>query len=734
MQRAALTLIFSSLLACTATPSPGAAPGVPPAASGDANAVATPLREAPASRVELVVRDGLDRRVTRDELAASYPVTYGAGLGYDPLTATGVDALQASSLALSPPELEALARRGFVVTDRRAAPHFLGGYGDIYHADLPVYVTADAILYALHAGFDALLARAEEEHLAPALARWLDGARAQVALSSLGASEPAADVDLYLGVAAALLAESPGALDPTHRSLVDRAAAASGPASVTLYGSERVVDFSQFRPRGHYTRSPALARYFRAVVWLGREGLRLTDLDAAGRRVVRRRQVAAAFALRGALTPELHAAWAAIEGALAGAVGEPDDLTLSTLGALVERLGVPLDAADDAAVVAAIDAVRGESPRVAGSILRGGDGATAAQPVYFSALARRYSPDAMALSSVVYDRVGGGAVRRMMPDPLDAAFASLANDHALELLGASLARHDYATDLRRARVLVDAHERAYWEGSLGAGWLHALRALSPGASLADAGTLPAVARTRAWSTRLLQAQMASWAEYRHDTIAYVAQSYTGTVACSYPDGYVDPYPTFYARVERWAETGRRWARALPPPAVAWRGVGAAAEGWFERLGATASTLRAMAEHERTGAPFTAEQVAFLNRAVRVSPGCGAASAVDGWYTDLFLAGDRTVALRAVVADIHTQPTDEAGADVGRVLHVATGRPRMMVVTVENCTGPHAYVGFVSSYFERTTSGYERLDDDAWRRVIAREHPPEVPWLAPLVAR
>ena len=61
-----------------------------------------------------------------------------------------------------------------------------------------------------------------------------------------------------------------------------------------------------------------------------------------------------------------------------------------------------------------------------------------------------------------------------------------------------------------------------------------------------------------------------------------------------------------------------------------------------------------------------------------------------------------------IADVHTQPTDAYGAPVGRVLHVATGMPRTMVVTVETCTGPRAYVGLASSYFERVTDLMSRI--------------------------
>src|SRR5450631_2823061 len=40
-----------------------------------------------------------------------------------------------------------------------------------------------------------------------------------------------------------------------------------------LYGRSRFVDWSQFRPRGHYVRNAALEAYFRAMMWMGRVDL-----------------------------------------------------------------------------------------------------------------------------------------------------------------------------------------------------------------------------------------------------------------------------------------------------------------------------------------------------------------------------------------------------------------------------------------------------------------------------
>ena len=65
-----------------------------------------------------------------------------------------------------------------------------------------------------------------------------------------------------------------------------------------------------------------------------------------------------------------------------------------------------------------------------------------------------------------------------------------------------------------------------------------------------------------------------------------------------------------------------------------------------------------------------------------------------------------------IADVHTQPTDENGNLVGRVLHVGTGMLNLGVFLAEspsNGFAPTAFVGPVMSYYEYTTENFERYD-------------------------
>src|SRR5690606_5569348 len=77
-------------------------------------------------------------------------------LGFDPLGAANLAIVQASNLALNEAETQRLAENGFVISERRRFPSFVHGYETIYAEDLPVYLSADSILHAVHRSYDEI--------------------------------------------------------------------------------------------------------------------------------------------------------------------------------------------------------------------------------------------------------------------------------------------------------------------------------------------------------------------------------------------------------------------------------------------------------------------------------------------------------------------------------------------------------------------------------------------------
>lgn len=620
----------------------------------------------------------------------------------------------------------ALAAHGFYIDPTQSAGGFHLGYNEIFQHDQPVYFTADAIAHALHASFDDILAELERAYLIDSLDTLVDELRTRLARFKDADATARADLELYLGVAAALLSEDAVASEAKPQpgmpaAALDLAAQlrkATGTTTIALFGAPMQIDESMFKPRGHYSYDPRLQRYFRAFTWLGRTELRLATREDNKPWEVNRRALAAARLLRRCFSARAQTAWTTVNRTLGGFVGPPDSMSFPGLGAGLDALH-----SDDGAAVAA--AFEGAAKQHILSQLQRPD----QQSISFIALGQRYVFDSDVLGSVVY---GALQQKRMMPSPLDVGAAVFHNPEATRLLAPELKAYRYGDALAAVTRKGDSAGDALWHGSLGHEWLLALRGLSQ----PDRGNkLPWPLRGEAWNRRLLQSQLASWAELRRDTILYAKQSFTGEAMCKFPDAYVDPYPQFFAAMTELAHHAAALVEALPNDA-AHAELRAHVKGYFAKFAAATTHLGAMAERERDGKPLLLADLDFMNQAVSIKVqggGCVPMYTPLGWYADLYYDRSDVLWQRPTIADVHTQPTDADGNPVGRILSVATGRPRLIVIELPTSHGPQLFRGYVSSYYELTTKNYERLDDDEWTRRL-NQHAEEVPWVTPLLVK
>lgn len=673
-------------------------------------------------------------------LSQRYPHPYlKTPLGFDPSQSSSLATLQKSPLALDARELGVLAEKGFVISDRLSSPSFLMLYAEAYKHHLPVYVTADSLLHAFHKSYDSILQAVEESVLLPLTKRMLLSLRRSLA-DHRGDSQAREDLDIFLAVALSLLEARPmhpvAGADPGVLRHLLQLTHSESMEDIELFGTRRIFDFSQLKPRGHYDRSESLTRYFQAMMWLGRADFRLVDTSCHGERTFRRRELEAAVLLASLLERRAQKQWDLIDQILSTFTAPKDQMDVRDVqsfarglagGSLSRLRKVPDEAIQERLLSPTVTQQKIASyPRYKCNE----PDSPLALSVSFALFPQRHSPESEVMSRVTHDRI---AAPRQLPVPLDVAFAALENDQAGELLAPELLRWEYEDDLIRSREQVSRPS----DGGLYLGWIDALRALSVAPGEFDG--LPVVARTEPWGRRLIQTQLASWAELRRDTILYAKQSY-GTILCEYPDGYVDPYPKFYARMAEMARSGQRLTKTLGVLGPVFdcrdrhliedrecRNLFARIGEYFGRLLDTSLILGDMARREREGLRLEPAQVEFLNRAVSASPICGG-YVTDGWYAHLFFDQDTSVEFSPTIADVHTDPNDSP-----RVLYVGTGAPRLMAVAIESGNDSRVYVGPVSSYYE-LVGGLQRFTDDTWREQLLASPRREVPWVRDMVVQ
>ena len=153
------------------------------------------------------------QNLTTDQLQSLHPAgTFSAGTHTVCSSAQYFDSINLR-YNLTAAEQSLLNKNGFVVTERLKPYSFANGYLQIYSYDLPVFVSTDAILHALHMSCDALLMQVETNVLSEKLDTLLSALHNQ--LPSIATRYPSTsmknmldDIDIYLTVPQRLLGES----------------------------------------------------------------------------------------------------------------------------------------------------------------------------------------------------------------------------------------------------------------------------------------------------------------------------------------------------------------------------------------------------------------------------------------------------------------------------------------------------------------------------------------------
>lgn len=666
-------------------------------------------------------------------------------------------------LGLGAADVAKLSENDFILIEPESEQSFPSAYYRLYARDLPLLITTDSILHAFHHSYDKILLELESGYLAGRLDLVLSGCHEALAEDVADSVPPELnasyrDVDLYLAVARNLLAGSEaGELtiptvmgqDAQARVLIGgiNSANNAGVTPTALHGDRRRIDFTQFRPRGHYTKTPALQRYFRSMMWLGRAdcGWDVSQTASASGSVTEdvRELQGTAILVQLLSSSGCLQVWQRTEDLLSFMVGKPDNLGVTdVLQALEES---EIEATEDLLDVAKLHRLQNALQRSVSSeqrirsqvLFKSADSTQPAKPpIVFQFFGQRFVLDSQILSEVVYDSI---PARRMMPTGLDV-MAGLGNDLATRLLEPELGRWDYGEQLASLRASVDDLPKTYWRNHVYGGWLEALRCLDR--DLTGQASLPRIFRSEAWQRKQLQTQLASWSELRHDTVLYAKASYS-VPDCEVPLAYVEPYPEFFDGLARLSRLAADRLGTVPPMRKpVRRGLFGARElsrddsysEFFRRMARHMDTLRDIAQKEVNGDPLSDEEIGFLQKTIsqkgNVLFGSGAleVKTYDGWYTQLMYSygEEEQDTWKATIADVHTDPQGH------QVLEVGVGKVGFCVAAISLADQSCIFAGPVYSYYEFSQPTDRRLTDSEWQVKLRHNPPSRLPFIQPLL--
>ncbi len=669
----------------------------------------------------------------------------------------------------------------FIEDPNRNYDLFEDAYSNLDGNDVPILVTSDSVLHTYHIFFGDTLRKIEEEYLfgdvlgltQALLSKAWD--RYNKTADNISTQEICRKELGFFSVAMALL-------DPTFEpnasvaedveaelALIEAHAGIKPSPMFSPYDPSDVFtiwdeagqnpqgmteDYSQYIPRGHYTHSETLKRYFKAMMWYGRIPFQFGNAEMSRIGILICHDLANEFhngELLRVILPEdgsyahrqgndlnwtqefngrAHLLWDRIYNITEKFVGEADDITWRELVPVVsEHYGSTIDYSllmdEDIMVDFKKDASTLRKPTILSGLHKTDWGDFENTTHGFRFMGQRYIPDSEMFTNLVYGNVGLYEGTRD-PQPFTCGYVPNAGDCRVFPRGLDVFAV-FGSDISK-KVIVEEGDDEFsgyydnredleeqfsnltdddWSANMYMGWLYSIKDLSDPVIEEQ---YPQFMRSENWSRVKLNTQLASWASLRHDTILYAKQSYTeASDSCGEPGDPPPPPPIIKGYVEPTIELYERLSSLTVLTKDLLNGQNALSSEREQELTSFVNVLnklKTLSEKELNGEELTEAEYKWIQNFG------GSLSSLTG---NAEPKGKKTT----IIADVHTD------VNSGQVLEEGLGTIDYVVVAVQRPDGSWSLcIGPAYSYYEFKHPMSDRLTDEKWREMLSGANPPE----------
>jgi len=704
---------------------------------------------------------------------------------------------------------------------------FVAYYQAIKQRDLPIFITTDSLLHFYHIFFDTTLMKLERELLYPDLwqmsKEFFDDALLQYQNSSGDLKEAAKRNVAYFAVALELL--KPKTNQVATRENIKKEIECDGPEDYCnkiisnslkegkffgFFNKEEVKkynfetpdfvkdlvkkeleliekhegwefspifiykeDYSQYVPRGHYTKSEKLKNYFKAMMWYGRmtalinsspilkkgESMCSSQLDGIISQYDAKIQTlqASLIASKFSQSKDIQEKWTRIYAITSFFVGFSDDLGPYEYSAALKSLFKgeiePKQLEEKYSEIREVLLSLPYNPKIYGGLgscklfipcpplsdkdiqeLKVQEKRLLEATKGFRLMGQRFTIDSWLFSEIISPHSGeyignkaslpftsieasieGCSEKRLVrgfPRGLDL-MALLGSKRAKEILTelGDNQYSDYEKKFSELKSHIDSLSSDDWFQNLYWGWLYVLKSL-----LNEFGEgYQTFMQTKAWQDKNLNTALASWTQLKHDTILYIKQSYTVAEGGGFEElpivGYVEPVPEFYARLLALTKMTKIGLERLVPQEELEK---LKIENSLNRFSEILERLLEISKKELENKLLEEEDYSFIKNFGNILESLIEIVAEGEVDTDIFKT--------TLIADVHTE------SNTGKVLEEGVGYIKTLVVAYKLPQG-HILMGVgpVFSYYEFKQSMEDRLTDESWRKMLETKPPKEPEW-------
>lgn len=604
---------------------------------------------------------------------------------------------------------ELLAKNGFVVIPSKEEQLFYI-YENNEYLLAPSFVTVDSVLQVYHVFYDYSLRRLETEVLAAEL-KDLTGSMLKkcILLYESLENEALKELELkniaYFGVAGmALGMELPADMPDKAKKLTleeyGLMEGQGGYVQSAIFPFQ--LDYSQYKPRGHYTKNDELKMYFKAMMWYGQAPFPVFRSGAERDEEQTLQALLMTYSLLSGGKHDLER-WQNIYEPTSFYVGKSDDLNILDYGRLLVSVygdNPDINRLNDRDKLDLLYEAIKELPEPA--IMPKYTTVSTPSGKQFRFMGQRYIADSEIMQELVEP------YKRPVPKGLDV-MAVLGSKRAYDLLFNIYEENKkwerYTEAFNTMKTKFDNLDKDRWQSNMYFGWLWSLKGL-----LKQFGEgYPSFMRTEAWQDKSLSTALGSWSELRHDTVLYgkgCAAECGGGDMPPQVRGYVEPNVELYEKL-LWLT---RYSRENLKERDILRGELESRMESFEYL---LEFLIRCSVKELKNEELSNDEYYQLLTYGGLLEHLTASLSEDGYKW--FQITSETERNMAVIADIHTVPS-------GGVLEVGVGPANEIYAVVP--IGGELYItrGAVFSYYEFISDN--RLTDEEWQKMHKDGRQPE----------
>ena len=597
----------------------------------------------------------------------------------------------------------ALGQNGFAIVPGKKIQLF-HVYEKNDYSDFPSFVTTDLYLQLYHFYFDNVLRSIEEEKFDSIVNLLSTELYKHFSTPMSKQLEPARRYNqAYFAIAKALISgKSAPAVTDEYSSMVKdeiNSVMSSQDGYSDFLGYKNVMyGYSLFRPRGHYTRSERIQRYFRAMMWLQNVNFG-TDIES---------QFQSALLMAEAVgsNPRIKKLYDTLFEPITFLMGEPDNVTILQVYNEMKKTGknaegIITSKKDYNQVRQAVEEIAKKQTRIRPKF-------EYTSPYKINLMPQRYQPDAEVLNEMI--DADNRPTKRDVPSGLDI-FASLGCTAAERILINE--QHEdtrwekFKPTLEKMKVRM---KEIGWDQTVAKRWINTLADMNN-----TNANYPYFMKTQQWEKKNLNTALASWAELKHDAILYAKQP-AGAECGDYgpPEptvkGYVEPNVRFWEKAIALLDATNDVLKKFDL-------VTEKAATTTQRLHEQAEFFLNVSKKELAGKTLTKEEYDQIEivGAVFENISLDLVREKDQWLEgwDNVQGPDKSV---AIVADVYT--ANAANNPNKSILYEGVGPAYEIYVVVEIGGNLWLTRGAVFSYREfKQPLGQQRMTDEEWQEKL-----------------